>query len=78
LPDDPRVKKITCAENDGEAATDRVEALTDQQERSSFGCGVDALDRYFQCRAGRDARRNFAIPFVLVECETQTVAKLFR
>jgi GNAT superfamily N-acetyltransferase len=44
----------------------RVESLGPQHDRSSFSCGIDALDRYFRAQAGQDARKNVAAPFVLV------------
>lgn len=44
----------------------RVEPLGPQHDRSSFGCGVEALDRYLRAQAGQDARNNVAAPFVLV------------
>jgi hypothetical protein len=44
----------------------RVEALGSHHDRSSFASGVEPLDRYFRSRAGQDARKNMAAPFVLV------------
>jgi GNAT superfamily N-acetyltransferase len=44
----------------------RVEALGPHHDRSRFASGVEALDRYFRSRAGQDARKNMAAPFVLV------------
>jgi GNAT superfamily N-acetyltransferase len=36
-------------------------------DRSSFSCGVNALDRYFRQQAGQDHRRRAAIVFVAVD-----------
>ena len=44
----------------------RVEPLGPQHDRSSFDCGIEALDRYFRTQAGQDARKNVAAPFVLL------------
>jgi GNAT superfamily N-acetyltransferase len=44
----------------------RVEALGPHHDRSRFASGVEPLDRYFRNRAGQDARKNMAAPFVLV------------
>lgn len=35
-------------------------------DRTGFSCGVEALDRYLKEQASQDARRNVAVPFVLV------------
>jgi GNAT superfamily N-acetyltransferase len=48
-----------------------IEALGDRHDRSRFSCGVEPLDRYFRDRAGQDARRNIATPFVLIHRATQ-------
>lgn len=45
-----------------------VEPLSDQ-DRISFSCGIDELDDYLHRRAGQDARRKVATPFVLVDPE---------
>lgn len=45
----------------------RFEALAAHHDRTSFACGVEALDRYFRMQAGQDARRHIAAPFVLVD-----------
>ena len=44
----------------------RVAALGPQHDRSSFECGVPALDQYFRQQAGQDARKNLAAPFLLL------------
>lgn len=51
----------------------RVEALGRQHDRSAFSCGVQPLDRYLRERAGQDARRRVAAPFVLCEGKSNTV-----
>jgi len=52
----------------------RLEPLGDQHERSSFRCGEDALDRYFQTQVTQDIRRHIANCFVAVESATSHVA----
>ena len=42
------------------------ERLADQ-DRASFHCGVSELDDYLSHRAGQDAKRKVAAPFVLVD-----------
>jgi GNAT superfamily N-acetyltransferase len=44
----------------------RFEPLGNHHDRSTFSCGVDALDRYFRAQAGQDARKNIAAPFALI------------
>jgi len=44
----------------------RVEVLGAQHDRSGFESGAEPLDRYFRTRAGQDARKKLAAPFVLV------------
>lgn len=44
----------------------RIEVLAAHHDRSTFECGVEALDHYFQTRVGQDARKRVAAPFVLV------------
>ena len=48
---------------------DRVEPLRASHDRSAFYCGVSELDRYLHERAGLDARRKVAAPFVPVDKE---------
>jgi predicted GNAT family N-acyltransferase len=36
-------------------------------DRSSFHCGVPELDRYLHTRAGQDAKRKVAAPFVMID-----------
>ena len=42
----------------------RIEPLGPEHDRSTFSCGVPALDRYLREQAGQDARRRVAAPFV--------------
>jgi len=42
----------------------RIEPLGPEHDRSTFSCGVPALDRYLLEQAGQDARRRVAAPFV--------------
>lgn len=51
----------------------RVEALGGYHDRSRFSCGDDRLDQYLRARAGQDARKGLAVPFVLCEGESNTV-----
>lgn len=46
---------------------------TARHDRSSFSCGVEALDRYLQSQASQDARRRVAAPYVLVEAPAPNV-----
>ncbi len=43
-------------------------------DRSSFSCGIPALDSYFRDRIGQDQKRKLAAPYVLVETDTGAVA----
>jgi GNAT superfamily N-acetyltransferase len=45
-----------------------IEPLGDH-DREAFSCEVEALDRYLKEQASQDARRNVAVPFVLVTAE---------
>ena len=36
-------------------------------DRTQFGCGVEALDRYFETQASQDARRNISNCFVALD-----------
>ncbi|HXB66944.1 MAG TPA: hypothetical protein VNY05_01805 [Candidatus Acidoferrales bacterium] len=45
----------------------RVEPLGASHDRSAFHSGVPELDRYLHDRAGQDARRKVAAPFVMVD-----------
>lgn len=51
----------------------RFEPLDTRHDRSTFSCGVDALDRYFRQQAGQDRRRGLAVPYVLVDTTTGDV-----
>jgi ribosomal protein S18 acetylase RimI-like enzyme len=55
----------------------RFEALGDSHDRTVFGCGDDALDRYFQTQATQDIRRRIANCFVVVEVATGRVAAYY-
>jgi len=44
-----------------------VQPLTKQHDRASFSCGNKILERYLKEIASQDARRNVAVPFVIVE-----------
>lgn len=55
----------------------RMEPLGDEQDRSSFSCGQEALDRYFQTQVTQDARRRVANCFVAVEHDTGVLAAFY-
>ena len=55
----------------------RLEPLSDLHDRSSFGCGQEALDRYLQSQATQDNRRRIASCFVAVEAETGSIAAYY-
>ena len=55
----------------------RFEALGDNRDRTTFCCGDEALDRYFQTQASRDIRRRIANCFVVVEVATGQVAAYY-
>jgi GNAT superfamily N-acetyltransferase len=48
--------------------------LNVSHDRSTFWCGMEALDGYFQRRAGQDQRRRIAACFVLADSERARVA----
>lgn len=52
----------------------QIVPLTAAHERSSFSCGVEALDRYLQTQASQDARRRIANCFVAAPFGTTTIA----
>lgn len=45
----------------------RVEVLTSAHDRSTFTCGIDALDDWFRKRASQDQRRHVAQVFVALD-----------
>lgn len=51
-----------------------VQALAPVRDRSTFSCGVDALDRYFRERVGQDVRRRVATCFITLPAEDTTIA----
>ncbi len=50
---------------------------TTRHDRSTFSCGVEALDRYLQSQAGQDARRRVAAPYVLLEPPSANVVGFY-
>jgi predicted GNAT family N-acyltransferase len=50
-----------------------VERLTRQHDRSSFDCGVAALNAYLRQQARQQAEKHVAAPFVLVEPPNRVV-----
>jgi ribosomal protein S18 acetylase RimI-like enzyme len=54
-----------------------LEKLTSAHDRSSFSCGEEPLDRYFQTQVTQDARRRIANCFVAVETATNRVAAFY-
>ena len=55
-------------------ASFRLKPLGEGHERSSFRCGEDALDHYFETQVTQDIRRHIANCFVAVESATSHVA----
>ena len=51
----------------------QISALAPHHERSSFSCGVEALDRYIVQQASQDQRRNVARLFVATSRQSQAV-----
>lgn len=45
----------------------RIEVLDSSHDRDQFRCGLQVLDEYLQRRAGQDAGRRVAVPYVLVD-----------
>jgi ribosomal protein S18 acetylase RimI-like enzyme len=54
----------------------RVEVLT-EHDRTSFGCGEEALDRYLKTQVTQDVRRHITSCFVAVEATTGVVAGFY-
>ena len=52
----------------------RFELLNATHDRTSFRCGVDALDRYLQTQATQDMRRRMCNCFVALDNETGETA----
>jgi GNAT superfamily N-acetyltransferase len=55
----------------------RVELLGAQHDRSSFSCGIAALDDYFQNQAGQDARRSVTRVYVAVDDLTGAIVGFY-
>jgi GNAT superfamily N-acetyltransferase len=55
----------------------RVELLSAQHDRSSFTCGISALDNYFQNQAGQDARRSVTRVYVAVDDITGAIVGFY-
>ena len=55
----------------------RIELFGPHHDRSSFACGEEPLDRYFQRQAGQDVKRSLAGIFVLVDTETDRVTGFY-
>jgi ribosomal protein S18 acetylase RimI-like enzyme len=55
----------------------RFETLGEAHDRTSFRCGEDALDRYFQTQATQDIRRRITNCFVVVDAATGLVAAYY-
>jgi len=51
----------------------RVEPLGKGQDRKSFACGSEPLDRYLKQQASQDAEKRVAAAFVLVEPSSRRV-----
>jgi len=55
----------------------RVEPLTDQHERESFSCGVEALDRYFRRQIRQDSRRRITSAYLLIRRQSGAIAGFY-
>ena len=55
----------------------RLEALGDGHDRTTFACGEESLDRYFQTQVTQDARRRVAACFVAIENESGKIAAYY-
>jgi GNAT superfamily N-acetyltransferase len=55
----------------------RVELLSAQHDRSSFTCGISALDDYFHNQAGQDARRAVTRVYVAVDDITGAIVGFY-
>lgn len=55
----------------------RLEALESRHDRSTFACGEEPLDRYFQTQVTQDIRRRLANCFVAIEVVTGSVAAYY-
>jgi ribosomal protein S18 acetylase RimI-like enzyme len=51
-----------------------IEALTSQQSRDNFCCGIEALDLYLKKQAGQDVRRFLTAVFILQDLQQQRIA----
>lgn len=51
----------------------RIERLG-RHVRTSFDCGVEALNSYLAQHAGQEMRRHFAVCFLLIESATELIA----
>ncbi len=54
----------------------RIERLA-KQNRKTFDCGVDRLNRYLKQQASQDERRNVAACYLLIEQATDRVAGFY-
>ena len=55
----------------------RFEPLSAAHDRTSFLCGEEALDQYFQTQATQDIRRHVANCFVAIEAATGAIAAYY-
>jgi GNAT superfamily N-acetyltransferase len=52
----------------------RIELLASKHSRTSFSCGVDALDRYLREQASQDMRRRATSCYVAIDSITSALA----
>jgi GNAT superfamily N-acetyltransferase len=50
-----------------------LEILEKHQNRETFSCGNEQLDRYLQDLATQDKKRNIAIPYVIIDREREKI-----
>ncbi|MCA9250877.1 MAG: GNAT family N-acetyltransferase [Phycisphaerales bacterium] len=52
----------------------RIESLTQERDRTTFDCGVEPLNDYFQVRVGQDMRRRVTACYVAIDNATDQIA----
>lgn len=54
----------------------RLETLG-KQDRSTFECGVEALDRYFRTQASQDVKKGACVCYIAIERETDAIVGFY-
>jgi GNAT superfamily N-acetyltransferase len=50
-----------------------ISCLDKKHDRSSFSCGIDALDAYLKTQASQDVKKNVAITYVLTQKNSEKI-----